>query len=87
MSRRIRIYTVCHSVLDFRLKPLCASKLEDGRVHFRNSGLKGLIHWTRKIDVIDIGVSNDVISRVKLNKDAACTVVYTLHIVDKTFVY
>ena len=46
-SRLIWIYTVCHSVIDFRLKPLCASvdmsKLKDGRVHFRNSGMKRLI--------------------------------------------
>ena len=42
-SRLIRIYTVCHSVIDFfLLKPLFAtmdeSNFKDGRVHFRNSG-------------------------------------------------
>ena len=46
MSHLIRIYTVCHSVFDFRLKPLFASvdmaKFRDGRVHLKNSGMKGL---------------------------------------------
>ena len=46
-SRLIRIYTVCHSKFDFRLKPLFASvdvsMFMDERVHFRNSGMKGLI--------------------------------------------
>ena len=46
MNRLFRIYTVCHSVFDFRLKPLFASvnmsKFKDGRVHFRNFGMKGL---------------------------------------------
>ena len=47
MSCLIRIYTVCHSVFDFRLKPLFASvdksKFKNGRVQFRNSRMKGLI--------------------------------------------
>ena len=47
MSPLIRIYTVCHSVFHFRLQALFASvdmsKFKDGRVHFRNSGVKGLI--------------------------------------------
>ena len=38
--------TVCHSVFDFTVKPLfktvVRSKFKDGRVHFRNSGMKGL---------------------------------------------
>ena len=43
MSRLIRIYTVCHSVLiDFGLRSLFVSmvltRFIDGRVHFRNSG-------------------------------------------------
>ena len=42
MSHLIRICTICHSVFDFRLKPLLASidksKVSDGKVHFRNSG-------------------------------------------------
>ena len=44
MSRLIRIYTVCHSVIYFRLKPLSVSvnvsKFKDGRVHCRNLGVK-----------------------------------------------
>ena len=48
--RLIRIYTVCHSVLDFGLKPLFASvdkcKFKNRRVYSRNSGMKGLTqHW------------------------------------------
>ena len=43
----IRIYTLCHSVFDFILKPLFASadipKFKDERAHFRNSGMNGLI--------------------------------------------
>ena len=43
-----RIYTVCHSVVSFWLKTLFAimnvSKLEDGRVHFRNSSVRVKIH-------------------------------------------
>ena len=39
MSCHIWIYTVCHSVFYFKLKPLLAlvakSKFKDGRVHFR----------------------------------------------------
>ena len=44
-NRLIRIYTVCYSVFDFRLKLLLASvdKSKNGSVHFRNSGMKGLI--------------------------------------------
>ena len=46
MSRLIRIFIVCHAVVDISLKPLFAtmdvSKLRDGRVHFRTSGVKGL---------------------------------------------
>ena len=46
MSRLIRIYAVCHSVFDFKLKALFASvdmsKVKDGMVHFRNSEMKGL---------------------------------------------
>ena len=42
-----RIYTVCNSVFDIWLASLFAlvdmSKFKDGRVHFRNSGMKGLI--------------------------------------------
>ena len=45
-SRLIRICTVCHSVFEISLKPLFAlvdkSKFQDGRVHFRNSDMKGL---------------------------------------------
>ena len=45
-SLLIRIYTVCHSVIDFLLKPLFAtmdvSKFRDGRVYFRKSEVKGL---------------------------------------------
>ena len=53
----IRIYTICHSGLDFRLKPLFAvvstSKFKDGRVHFRDSGMKELNklflpEWSRR---------------------------------------
>ena len=47
LSHLIRIYTVCLSVFDFRLKPLFAtiyvSKFTDGRVHVRNLGVKGLV--------------------------------------------
>ena len=36
----------CHYAFDFTLKPLFEavdmSKFKDGRVHFRNSGMKGL---------------------------------------------
>ena len=43
-SRLIRIYTVCHLVLDFCLIALLAtmvvSKIKDGRVLCRNSGMK-----------------------------------------------
>ena len=39
--------TVCHSVTDFSLKPLFdkvdVSNFRDGRFHFRNSGMKGLM--------------------------------------------
>ena len=39
--------TVCHFVFDFRLRPIFASvgksKFKNGRVHFINSGMKGLI--------------------------------------------
>ena len=46
-ARLIKIYTVCHSVFDIRLKPLFASvnmsRFKDGRVHFRNLGMQGLI--------------------------------------------
>ena len=46
-SRLIGIYTVCHSVFVFYLIPLFAamdmSKFKDGRVIFRNLGMKGLI--------------------------------------------
>ena len=46
MSSFIRIYMVCHSTYHFNLKPLFSSvdksKFKDGRVHFRNSGMKGL---------------------------------------------
>ena len=47
VSRLIRIYTVCHSVFDLRLIKsfFCISgyvQVQDGRVHFRNSGVKGL---------------------------------------------
>ena len=49
MSCLIWIYTVCHSVIDFWLKPLFAtmgvSRFRDGRVHVRNLGVKGLIWW------------------------------------------
>ena len=53
MSWLIRIYTVCHSIIDFWLKPLFAtmslSKFRDGRIHVRNLGNKGLymshIYW------------------------------------------
>ena len=42
LSLLIRIYTVCHFVFDFRLKPLFAlvdmSQFSDGRVYFRNLG-------------------------------------------------
>ena len=45
MSCLIRISTVCHSVIDFCLKPLFTSmdvmdvsKFRDRKVHFRNSG-------------------------------------------------
>ena len=45
-SRLIWIYIVCHSVFDFRLKPLFVSvgkpEFKNGIVHFRNSGMKGL---------------------------------------------
>ena len=45
-SHLIWIYTVCHSVFDFRMQPLFASvdmsKFKDVRVHSRNSGMKGL---------------------------------------------
>ena len=45
-GRLIRIYIVCHSVFDFRLKPQIVSvdksKFKNGRVHFRNSGIKRL---------------------------------------------
>ena len=44
MSHLIRIYTVCHTVFDYRLKPLFAimdrPKYKDGHVDFRNSGVK-----------------------------------------------
>ena len=47
-GRHIRICSVCHSAFQFRLKPLFASvkksKFKNGRVHFRNSGIKGLIN-------------------------------------------
>ena len=47
MAHKHRIYTVRHSVFDFRLKLLFAamdmSKFKDGKVHFRNLGMKGLI--------------------------------------------
>ena len=50
MSRLIRIYTICHSVFDFRLKPLFASmdvtKFKDGKVHVRNSGVKELMKFS-----------------------------------------
>ena len=46
MIRLLRIYTVCHSVFDFKLKLLFASldksKFKGGGVHFRNSRMKGL---------------------------------------------
>ena len=46
MSHLIWIYTIWDSVLDFKLKPLLnsmdMSKFKNGRVHFRNSGMKGL---------------------------------------------
>ena len=46
MSLLIRIYTVYHSVFDFKLASLFAkmdmSNLIDERVHFRNSRMKGL---------------------------------------------
>ena len=52
MRRLIRIYTVYQSVFDFELKPLFArmemSKSKDGRVHFRNTGVKGL---KRNVDI------------------------------------
>ena len=45
-SRLVRIYTVFHSVIDFKLKPFFASvdmsKFKDVGVHFRNSGTEGL---------------------------------------------
>ena len=48
MSRLIRIYTVCHSIIDFWMKTLFAtmdvSKFRDRREHFRNSEVKGLTH-------------------------------------------
>ena len=43
----LMIHTICLSDFDFRLKPLFVSvdmsNFKDGRVHFRNSGMKGLI--------------------------------------------
>ena len=46
MSHLIRIYTVCHSVIDIGLNPLFAtmdvSRFKAGRVHFRNLGVKVL---------------------------------------------
>ena len=46
MSRLIWIYTVSNSVTELQLKHLFAtmdvSKFRDGRVHFRNLGVKGL---------------------------------------------
>ena len=52
--RLIRIYIVCHSVFDLRLKPLFTavdmSEFKDGSVHFRNSGLKGLSPLTSACD-------------------------------------
>ena len=48
VTRLIRIYTVCHSVFDLRLKPLFASvnmsKFKDGKFHLRDSGMKALMH-------------------------------------------
>ena len=45
MSRLIRIYTVWHSVFQFRLKLVFStmdrSKFKNGRDDFRNSGVKG----------------------------------------------
>ena len=35
MSHLIRINTVCHSVFDFRLKPLFVSKFKNGRIHLK----------------------------------------------------
>ena len=47
MSRFIRTYAFCHSVHDFGLIFLCAkmgmSQFHDRRIHFINSGIKGLI--------------------------------------------
>ena len=44
-SRLIKIYIVCHSVINFRLKSLFASvgmsKLNGRIVHFRNSEIEG----------------------------------------------
>ena len=46
ISRLIRIYTVCHSVFDFWMAAPFAtmdvSKFKRRRVHFKNSGAKGL---------------------------------------------
>ena len=60
MSHLIRSYTVCHSVFDFTLKPLFASvdmsKFKDGRMHFRNSGMKRL---RQEIPALILSVDNN----------------------------
>ena len=46
MVRNIWFYSVCHSIFNFRPKPLFASvdvsKIKDKKFHVRNSGVKGL---------------------------------------------
>ena len=52
MSRLIRIFTVCHYVFEFKVKPsplfasVEMSKFKNGSVYFRNAEMKGL-KWQR----------------------------------------
>ena len=62
MSHLIWIYTVCHSIIDFRLKLLFVtmdvSKFRDGKVFFRNSGVKGLNVCRKIVAVLYMSYKN-----------------------------
>ena len=62
MAHIIKIYTVCHSVIDF-FATMVVSKFRDGRVHVRNSGVEGLDLFAPKLNLhVLIRIAFSVIS-------------------------
>ena len=70
----IKIYTVWHSVSDFRLKPLFASvdksKFKNGRFHFWNSGMKGLKPFTIIVSNVSGNISGAELREIQKQIDS-----------------